>query len=263
MCSFLLYCLWLPCFVLTPEEAEMGYGLRQHETDGYKSPQSISKALMNRGDHAAPRTRSHPVAFLHPAPAKQIFKDLGENFSISSSILLCGKLVIGAWKIPQPSSKGQFQTSLSSRRGIIAESITFITVRRHKALVATVFTRSNKSLSMTLLFTKFCSRLVFNASRRGNIPTNSFSFATPRLRYSVKTELGSTGQFNLRQNGCGSMRWYSLLSCKGHSLPRWLSLAFLRVRVATCMCVQKGSGNLVGEHSLRIWLMRMTFKRQM
>lgn len=206
MCSFLLYCLWLPCFVLTPEEAEMGYGLRQHETDGYKSPQSISKALMNKGDRAAPRTRSHPVALLHPAPAKQIFKDLGENFSISSSILRCGTLIIGAWKIPPPPSKEQFQTSLSSHRGIIAEPITFITVRRHRALVATIFTRSHKSLSTTLLFTKFCSHLVFNASRRGNIPTSSFSFAAPRLRYSVKTELGITGQFNLRRSGCRSMR---------------------------------------------------------
>lgn len=54
----------------------MGYGLRQHETDGYKSPQSISKALMNKGNHATPRTRSHPVVFLNLAPAKQIFKDL-------------------------------------------------------------------------------------------------------------------------------------------------------------------------------------------
>lgn len=134
MCSFLLYWLWLPCFVLTPEEAEMGYGLRQHETDGYKSPQSISKALMNKGDHAAPRTRSRPVAFLHPAPAKRIFKDLGENFSISTSILLCGKLIIGAWKIPRPPPKEQFQTSPSSHRGIIAESFTFITLRRHKVL---------------------------------------------------------------------------------------------------------------------------------
>lgn len=36
----------------------MGYGLGQHETDGYKSPQSISKALMNKGDHGTLRTRS-------------------------------------------------------------------------------------------------------------------------------------------------------------------------------------------------------------
>lgn len=61
MCSFLLllllFYLLVPCFVLAPEEGEMGYGLGQHETDGYKSPQSISKALMNQGDHGTPRSR--------------------------------------------------------------------------------------------------------------------------------------------------------------------------------------------------------------
>lgn len=61
MCSFLLlfffFYLWVPCFVLAPEEGEMGYGLGQHETDGYKSPQTISKALMNQGDHGTPRSR--------------------------------------------------------------------------------------------------------------------------------------------------------------------------------------------------------------
>lgn len=87
----------------------MGYGLRQHETDGYKSPQSISKALMNKGDHAAPRTRAPPVAFLHPAPAKQIFKDLGENFSVSTSILLCGKLIIGAERFHGHLQKNNFR----------------------------------------------------------------------------------------------------------------------------------------------------------
>lgn len=54
---FFFFYLWVPCFVLAPEEGEMGYGLGQHETDGYKSPQTISKALMNQGDHGTPRSR--------------------------------------------------------------------------------------------------------------------------------------------------------------------------------------------------------------
>lgn len=36
----------------------MGYGLGQHETDGHKSPQSISKPRMNMGDQGTLRRRS-------------------------------------------------------------------------------------------------------------------------------------------------------------------------------------------------------------
>lgn len=46
----------------------MWYGLEQHKTDGYKSPHTISPALMKR-------ELTDFVQFLHPAPAEEIFKD--------------------------------------------------------------------------------------------------------------------------------------------------------------------------------------------
>ncbi len=55
----------------------MGYGLEQHETVGYKSPHTISPALMKR-EAVLPLTLTHTtdfVQFLHPAPAEEIFKD--------------------------------------------------------------------------------------------------------------------------------------------------------------------------------------------
>ena len=56
----------------------MGYGLEQHETDGYKSPRTISPALMKREavqPHAHTLTHSDFVQSLHLAPAEEIFKD--------------------------------------------------------------------------------------------------------------------------------------------------------------------------------------------
>lgn len=73
-------------------------------------------------------------------------------------------------------------------------------LHRHKALT------THRDRSGNLLFPTFCSRLLLNASPRGNIPTNSFSFAASGQRRSMKTKLGSTGQFNLRRNGCRSMQ---------------------------------------------------------
>lgn len=52
----------------------MGYGLEQHETDGYKSPHTISPALMKR-ESVQSHTHRDSVQFLHPAPAEEIFKD--------------------------------------------------------------------------------------------------------------------------------------------------------------------------------------------
>lgn len=56
----------------------MGYGLEQHETDGYKSPRTISPALMKREaeqPHTHTLTHSDFVQSLHLAPAEEIFKD--------------------------------------------------------------------------------------------------------------------------------------------------------------------------------------------
>lgn len=83
-----------------------------------------SKYLQSSKELGRSRARAVVSLFLHLAPAKQIFKDLWENFSTATSITGAG---IGALKFPQWPTKGQSQISLSSHCGIIAESITFIT----------------------------------------------------------------------------------------------------------------------------------------
>ncbi len=75
----------------------MGYGLEQHETVGYKSPHTISPALMKR-EAVLPLTLTHTtdfVQFLHPAPAEEIFKD-PLWVTLPAFLYRCGKLKMGA-----------------------------------------------------------------------------------------------------------------------------------------------------------------------
>lgn len=75
----------------------MGYGLEQHETDGYKSPHAISPALMKR-ETVQPLSHTHTdfVQFLHPAPAEEIFKDPLWVTFFPLLLYRCGKLDMGA-----------------------------------------------------------------------------------------------------------------------------------------------------------------------